>query len=264
MSHSVDPCVSVRLNVLRVSDRGCRVDRDTVACETPVGIEIDGIAGRVLFATPADLEDLVRGYVLTTGLVRTAAEVREISVDPATRTVSVRTTAAYREDRSLGSNGDGRPVDTSPLGGAVSPARDPHEPPLAVRPDQVIALAQELSEGTDHFRETGSLHRALLLDLATEARIAMEDVSRHNALDKAVGRAMAMGVDLSRSVLARTGRTSAEMLAKIHAAGIVVTLSRGAPTSKAVDLAHEHGITLIGFARGMSFVVYSHAERVLQ
>jgi FdhD protein len=91
----------------------------------------------------------------------------------------------------------------------------------------------------------------------------MDDVGRHNAVDKVVGRALLEGMDLSRCALLCSGRTSSDMLHKAKRAGIPVSVSRGAPTHQAVLQARSMGVTVVGFARGTSMTVYSHPERIV-
>ncbi|MDD5675980.1 MAG: formate dehydrogenase accessory sulfurtransferase FdhD, partial [Chitinivibrionales bacterium] len=127
---------------------------------------------------------------------------------------------------------------------------------------KVFDLAEQLQKGTSIFSKTGSVHSAILIDLTTERQIARDDVARHNAVDKVVGRALVENLDFARCLLTRTGRTSAEIVYKIRKCGIPITIARGAPTHQAVHLAREMGITLIGFARERSFNIYAGAERI--
>jgi FdhD protein len=126
----------------------------------------------------------------------------------------------------------------------------------------VFDIAKRLQDGTPAFVQTGSLHSALLMDIGAKREIVMNDVARHNAVDKAVGKALLEGFNFSQCILARTGRTSSEIVFKVRRCGIPITIARGAPTHQAVYVAKETGITVIGFARTGSFNIYSCEERI--
>ena len=123
------------------------------------------------------------------------------------------------------------------------------------------AAIAELAEAP-LFRSTGSVHVALLGSVSGDIRFRVEDVGRHNAVDKAVGWALTQGVNLSECYLAVSGRLPADMVYKAIGAGIPLMASVSAPTANGVDAALRGGITLIGFAREGRMNVYSFPERV--
>jgi FdhD protein len=134
----------------------------------------------------------------------------------------------------------------------------------AVPVEVLYALPGKLQHAQGVFQQTGGLHAAALFDASGELLASREDVGRHNAVDKLVGWALMSGMlPLSRCILMVSGRTSFEILQKSLAAGIPIVCAVSAPSSLAVDLAREFGITLVGFLRGERCNVYTSRERIL-
>ena len=136
---------------------------------------------------------------------------------------------------------------------------------LTVDKRTVFSLAEKLKQKQTIFNNTGGIHAAALFKLDGELLLTMEDVGRHNALDKLIGSLIALNKlhMAEESVLFLSGRASFELLQKSAMAGIKIVCAVGAPSSLAVQTAEEFGITLIGFLRDGRFNIYSHAFRIL-
>lgn len=126
-----------------------------------------------------------------------------------------------------------------------------------VSPDIIISLPEKLSKQQEIFKSTGGLHASALFDLSGMFLELREDVGRHNALDKLIGsRLLKNIIPLNDTILLLSGRASFELIQKASMAGIPVVVAIGAPSSLALELAKESGITLIGFLRGEKYNRY--------
>ena len=130
--------------------------------------------------------------------------------------------------------------------------------------DTLLSLPRKLREAQIDFARTGGIHAAGIFDMNGELKIAREDIGRHNAVDKVIGRSLLDGtLPSGRHVLLVSGRASFEIVQKTLAAGIPIIAAVSAPSSLAVDFARESNQTLIGFLRPPAFNIYSHVERVI-
>jgi len=135
---------------------------------------------------------------------------------------------------------------------------------LVVRPDVIHSLPATALTAQATFEKTGGLHASIIFDLEGRVDTIAEDVGRHNALDKVIGRKFMAGkTPLSDKILMVSGRASFELLQKAVMAGIPVVCAVGAPSSLAIEAAREFGVTLLGFVRGQRFNVYAGKERIV-
>jgi FdhD protein len=141
-------------------------------------------------------------------------------------------------------------------------SRHPLKSELSVPAERILDLIDGLQGRSKLHKRTGGVHSAALSVAGAPPDVDLDDIGRHNAVDKVIGDALLRGLDLSRCVLVNSGRVSSDILHKAKRAGIPVVVSRGAPTHQSVLRAREMGVTLIGFARGRNFNIYSHPDRV--
>jgi FdhD protein len=243
---------------------------DHVAVEAPLEVRINGHRLAVIMRTPGQDDDLALGFLWSEGLVRSRSDVVRVEVDEDACFVNV----AFARDRSdavsealtarrqvtVGSACGvcGR----AGLDGLVAGGRA-IEAGWTVGPAIVHALPDRLRDAQSAFARTGGLHAAGLFDRDGRLTASAEDIGRHSAVDKLIGRAVTAGhLPLSDSLLLVSGRASYEIVQKAWAGGVPVVAAVSAPSSLAVDLARQAGITLLGFVRDGRFNTYTHPERI--
>jgi FdhD protein len=253
------PYSSVGVAVVRLP--GGRTERDAVAVEEPLEIRIGGVPVAVTMRTPGNDEELALGFCLSEGLRPAAARPPD---DLAANTVEVdaggfdleHLQRSFYTSSSCGVCGKGALE-------AVAVEAERIDSQLRVRLDLVASLPDRLREAQAAFAATGGLHASGLFDADGELLCAREDVGRHNALDKVLGWAFMNGrLPLRDGVLCVSGRLSFELVQKAAVAGCPVLVAVGAPSSLAVELAGDRGMTLCGFVRGGRVNVYTEPWRI--
>jgi FdhD protein len=275
--------VTERRKVIRIRDGAVSTRPDTLVAEEPLEIRLNGKPLAITMRTPGDDFALAAGFLVSEGVLGTAEELQNIvycagaTVDGSNtyNIVDVRTAPGLvLPDITLERN----VYTTSSCGlcgkasldavrttarWAIDDTAGDTAPPVRLDPELLAVLPDRLRAAQQVFDRTGGLHAAALFTEDGELVDIREDVGRHNAVDKLVGRALQDGaLPLSRTVLLVSGRASFELAQKAVMAGIPVLAAVSAPSSLAVDLAVETGLTLVGFLRGASMNVYAGDHRI--
>jgi FdhD protein len=236
-------------------------ERDQVAVEEPLEIRIGGRPVAVTMRTPGHDEELALGFCLSEGLQPNEARLTD---DLAANTVDVdapgfdpaRLQRSFYTSSSCGVCGKGALE-------AIAVEAPRVESELRLSLALVASLPDRLRESQAAFSATGGLHATGLFSTAGDLLCAREDVGRHNAMDKVAGWSFREGLlPLAELVLCVSGRLSFELVQKAAVAGCPVLVAVGAPSSLAVDLAADRGVTLCGFVRGGSANVYTESWRI--
>lgn len=261
--------VTERRRIERWTAAGRTERVDTLAVEEPLEIRIGGRALTVTMRTPGADFDLVAGFLLAEGVITEPAELVAMKscgddefniVDVALDHLYEGPVRAFTTTSACGVCGTGT------IGELARRAPwDVAGDALRVSPEVLAGLPGTLREAQKVFSSTGGLHAAGLFTADGELRCLREDVGRHNAVDKIVGHALKEGwLPLREHVLLVSGRASFELTQKAWMAGIPVLAAVSAPSSLAVSLAAEAGLTLVGFLRPPTFNVYTRPDRVGQ
>lgn len=248
---------------------------DEVVAEEPLEIRLNGAPVSVTMRTPGDDFELAAGFLFTEGIIDAGSDLAGVSYARPrkhgrqcnTVDVTLRAGKTFDAERlrrhffassSCGMCGKAS-IEAVRVRGIRSPKGD-----LRLDPELLAFLPAALRPAQALFERTGGLHAAALFDSKGTLLEVREDVGRHNAVDKIVGHAVLSGsVPLSERILFVSGRGGFEIVQKALVAGVPVVASVSAPSSLAVGLARDYGLTLIGFLRGRRFVVYSGEERII-
>ncbi|MEU3754228.1 formate dehydrogenase accessory sulfurtransferase FdhD [Streptomyces olivoreticuli] len=280
--------VTARRRVIRIRDGAVGARPDTLVAEEPMEIRLNGKPLAITMRTPGDDFALAAGFLVSEGVLAGAEELANIvycagateGTPPAVagggsntyNVVDVRLAPGVplpdiALERNVYTTSSCGLCGKASLDAVRTTARHPISDgpsPMRLEPALLAALPDRLRAAQQVFERTGGLHGAALFSAEGELLDVREDVGRHNAVDKIVGRALQQGLlPLSGTVLLVSGRASFELAQKAVMAGIPVLAAVSAPSSLAVDLAAETGLTLVGFLRGSSMNVYAGEQRVV-
>ncbi|MED4989438.1 formate dehydrogenase accessory sulfurtransferase FdhD [Parageobacillus toebii] len=239
---------------------------DEVAVEFPLTIVVDGQEFATMVCTPTHLEELVIGFLASEGLIRSSKEIKAISVDEhrGFAYVELVTKQSIQKEfyarRFIGSC-CGKSRQFYFYNDMKTAKTVVHRTNVHV--DQCFRLMRLLQERSTDFQATGGIHNAALCT-PNELVIVRSDIGRHNALDKIYGYCLQHDLQLSDKLIAFSGRVSSEVLLKVSKMGIGIILSKSAPTTLALELANDLGITVVGFIRGQTFNVYTHVDQITE
>jgi len=232
-----------------------------IIVEHPVSLSVNGKIWLTFMCTPTDLDALAVGFLFNEEIIDSVKDVKHLEVHSNSHLVEV----WLNKDVE-------KPTDwriTSGCTGGVTAVTQKFQysknhsvDGLQIKSSEVISLAKKLIEHQGLHQQVGGVHASALSD-GRELLIVCEDIGRHNTIDKVIGRILIDRVELNRKVLLTTGRISSEMLQKALRIGTMLLISLTSPTSLSVEMAEETGITLIGYARGKKFNIYSHPQRII-
>ncbi len=251
-----------RVAAQRVTRGEARPLEELVAVEEPLEIQINGQPWITTMRTPGQDCELALGLLYSEGLVSDIVEVDRIHVEDNVVLVEgeISTEGHSRGFVRSSSCGVCGRASLDAMLARNPPAISPNE--FSINTDSLDSLVSQLRSKQSVFDTTGGVHAVALFNRKAEITDLAEDVGRHNAMDKIIGRSIKQ-LPLSNRGVLLSGRVSFEMVQKAVMAGCSMIAAIGAPTTLAVDLARQHGLTLIGFMRDERFNVYCGANRIV-
>jgi len=263
-AHSIGPGKIIR----RKQDGSLEYLRDDLTIEEPLEIRIGRKTLATTMRTPGHDDELAAGFLVSEAIVREPREIAGISetrhnvviVDVAAG-VKVKLNSVQRFGTISSSCGLCGKTSIDAIWQNFSAIKSVN---VRIHIDTLLSLPRKLRQAQIDFARTGGIHAAGIFDVNGELKIAREDIGRHNAVDKVIGRSLLDGtLPLGRHALLVSCRASFEIMQKALAAGIPIVASVSAPSTLAMEFARESNQTLIGFLRPPAFNIYSHVERVI-
>jgi FdhD protein len=227
--------------------------------EALVCIYVNGQELATFMCTPHELDELAIGFLRSEGVIQSLADIELLTLSAHKSCVDVWLKTGFSPPaRRIVTSGCGGGVTFDDLSGRHAPL----DSPVAITPEQVADLMKQLYLAADLYNEVRGVHASALSD-GRELVLLAQDVGRHNTIDRLWGKALKQELTTEGHILLASGRISSEMINKAAKMGIPVIISRTSPTSLSVELGQAWQITIIGYARGKHFRVYSAPERVV-
>jgi FdhD protein len=247
---------------------------DDLTIEEPLEIRIGRKTVATTMRTPGHDEELAAGFLVSEGIIQTSGRIANFSRPAGARNRDNIVIVTVAEDRSIKLNSARRFGTISSSCGicgkesiaairqnfrVIESAKD-----IRIDVETLLSLPSLLREGQSDFARTGGIHAAGIFDMDGRVQTVREDIGRHNAVDKVIGRAyLDRALPLARSILLVSGRASFEIMQKALSAEIPIVASVSAPSTLAMEFARECNQTLVGFLRPPSFNIYAHTERII-
>jgi FdhD protein len=249
--------------VLKFTSQGRSNVEDLVARESPITIFLNNKEIVTLLCSPANLEYLAVGFLLSEGLLGGKNDIKRVMVEDQRGVVRLET------ERKEESTGDVLPKEITTFArlrgasfhGGAAQTEGKVQSELRISAPEILALAKKFQRLCQTYRATGAAHSAALCD-NKDILVFNEDVGRHNVLDKVFGECLMNDVATRDRIAITSSRVSSEVLLKVARRNVPVIVSKAAPTSLGVKLADDFGLTLVGFVRGKRMNVYTHDWRI--
>ncbi len=251
-------------NIVLYQRGKCLEKEDLIINESPLTIFINKYELLTLMVLKENLEELVIGFLAAEGLIKNISEIINLEFKQNNTVIMVELESDFKPGRFK------KRTLTSGCGSGSTflNLKECTESQFVKNKKQIEAvkifdLMKKLQEDSSYFKLTGGTHISALAE-SEDILFRIEDIGRHNTLDKIIGRALKEKIKLDDKIILTSGRISSEMIIKVLRQGIPFLVSRSAPTDKAVNTALEYGLTLIGFCRGQRMNIYSGTERIIK
>ncbi|MBI5974618.1 formate dehydrogenase accessory sulfurtransferase FdhD [Staphylococcus canis] len=237
---------------------------DSYVTEFPLTLMVNGEEFATVICSPNHIEELVLGFLASEGVILKRSEIKSVDIDDSKGFAYVELTTDISQRMQLSTKrmiasccGKSREFYFQNDAAIAKTSMSTIE----VRPDQILNMMARLQEESRTFHMTGGLHNAAISD-GDAFYVHRQDIGRHNALDKLFGYCIQRRISVRDKILIFSGRISSEILIKAAKIGVGMIVSKSAPTTLAIQLAHDLNITAVGFVRDHHFNIYSHPERI--
>lgn len=250
--------------IIRIKEEKKYFEDDVVAIEFELTIIINGQKFVKLVCTPNDLEELVIGYLYTEGVIKSMLDIKHIGIVMNSEDSGVADVEMAGNTKFIFNDEETSIIRTvtSACGNnrtfilKIFNCYNRKTEPNDINYAKINEIMSEFNKKSKLFIDTGGVHSSALTDMS-KIMFFSEDIGRHNAVDKIIGKSIKDEVDINNKILITSGRISSEIIYKCLASNIYTIISRSAPTTRAVEIGDEFGMTIIGFARGNRYNIYT-------
>ena len=262
IKENIEESASIRHTILRVDLRrkSAQPFMDEVVLESRVSLYINGYHYSVMTVTPLEIRELAIGHLMADGLIDKLDDILELKISKGRVDVQLSKEPPIGKTRIISTECGSGERKMSPR---IWMKIKKQSSSVRFASQAIIEAIKNLNSSAETYRKTGGTHAAALMDGQGCILAVSEDISRHNAVDKVIGKAVLQGLDFKETFLTSSGRITSDIVIKAANVGIPVIVSISAPTDKGIKLANMMGLTLIGFARGKRFNIYAHPERII-
>ena len=236
--------------------------KDIVVKEQPLTIFVNGYELVTLMTLPDKIKELALGFLISEGILKDMTKIKEVQLSHQDTIIRIKLDKEIEislfKKRTL-TSGCGKGVTFSNLKDCAAQGIDKND--YSVLSQSINSLMTKMQKKAALFDRTGGTHTAALSD-GNKLLYVIEDIGRHNTIDKIIGKAYLENIDLKNKVILTSGRVSSEIIIKVVKQQIPILISRSAPTSTAVEIAREKDITLVGFTRGARYNIYNDLNRI--
>lgn len=254
------------LSIIRYENGKFHEQKDEIVTEYPVTIKLNGEEHVTVVCTPDYIEDMTVGFLVSEGIIPSYEHIQKLWIQKDKGFVHVTTSATNKlyeacYNKRYVTSCCGKSRQGFVFINDAAKAKKMDDIQVTLSPADCFRLMENLQQSSATFRQTGGVHNTALCD-KNNILVSRMDIGRHNALDKIYGYCLRSNISVTGKIIAFSGRISSEILLKVSKIGCEIVLSKSAPTKLALELAHDLGITVVGFIRGNSCNVYTHPERI--
>ena len=251
-----------QIKILKITDNMPEEKLDKVVVEKPINIFVNLEFYAALMCSPSELKELAAGFLFSEAVISSARDIKSIEEKYGDRVCVVLNHEFSKDSESLKARSTGCGNGSVHMNALENRNFKPAEDGKRFTVKSIAGFMKEFNHMSGIFRETGGVHScAICFDGGIE--YFSEDIGRHNALDKVIGKAILKGIDLKESVILTTGRISSDIVVKAAVAGVPMVVSHSAPTDLALEIAEAANITVLGFVRGCRMNVYCCSKRII-
>jgi len=252
----------IRHMTLRVDlgRRSAQQFADEIVSESQVSLYINGSYYSAMTILPFEIKELVVGHLTVEGIIEKIDDILELEISKQRIDIQLRKELPMRKTRII-STECGSEERSIPPRIWMKPKKQ--DSTIRLVSQVIIEAVKNLNLSAEIYRRTGGTHSAALMNKQGCIMLISEDISRHSAVDKVIGKAILQGLNFKEVFLTSSGRITSDIVIKAANVGIPIIVSVSAPTDKGIKLADMMRITLIGFARGKRFNIYTHPEKII-